>query len=275
MTRDDRRSPARPGENLPRIARQTVPGAEALGYYLFRPRAARANAPLLVTVHGISRNAREHVRAFAPEAEARGAAILAPLFDKTNFRGFQRLWPSSPDDGLSSERALRAMLDDARDRMGMASARIHLFGHSGGAQFAHRFAMAHPDRVARYAVSAAGWYTMPDLARAYPYGMKPGRRTLGARFDIDAYLRIPACAYVGERDTVRDRALNTAAAIDAHQGTSRLERAESWIAAMTTAARWRGLATPFALHVIPGSGHDFTDMARAGLAEAAMRCLYD
>ncbi len=167
------------------------------------------------------------------------------------------------------------MLDDARDRTGVASERVHLFGHSGGAQFVHRFAMAHPERVTRYVASAAGWYTMPDLARAYPYGMKPGRRTSGARLDIDAYLRIPACAYVGERDTIRDRALNTAPAIDSHQGASRLERAESWIAAMTTAARWRGLTTPFALHVLPGSGHDFTDMIRAGLAEAAMGCLFD
>ncbi len=272
MTRDDRPFPA----HLNRVQYRTLAGAEGVGYYLFLPAEMRAGAPLLVSVHGISRNAREHVHAFAAEAEARGVAILAPLFDKTNFRGFQRLWPSPREGGLSSERALCAMLDDARAQAGVADERIHLFGHSGGAQFAHRFAMVHPERVVRYAVSAAGWYTMPDLARAYPYGMKPGRRVpADARFDIDAFLRIPACAYVGERDTIRDRALNTAPAIDSHQGTSRLERAESWIAAMTTAARWRGLETPFALHVLPDSGHDFADMVRAGLAEAAMRCLFD
>lgn len=274
MTRDDahRRFPDVRG----RIPYRIVPGRTPLGYYLFRPRALDADAPLLVSVHGISRNAEEHARAFVPLAEARGVAVLAPLFDQKSFKGFQRLWTSPRNGGLSAGPALLAMLDDAREWAGVDAGRLCLFGHSGGAQFVHRFAMAHPDRVARYAVSAAGWYTLPDLARPYPYGMKRSRRVPPeARFDIDAFLRIPACVLVGERDTQRDRALNTASAIDSHQGMSRRERAEAWIGAMTTAARWRSLDTRFMLRVLPGSGHDFTEMVEAGLAEAAFRFLFD
>ncbi len=274
MTRDDARERLSVFRN--RISYRIVPGGATFGYYLFRPQASKENAPLLVSVHGISRNAEEHIRAFAALAEARAVAVLAPLFDRQNFRGFQRLWTSPRNGGHSAEPAFLAMLDDVSARTGLDAGRLCLFGHSGGAQFVHRFAMAHPDRVVRYVVSAAGWYTLPDLARPYPYGMKPSRRVPPeARFDIDAFLRIPACVFVGERDTQRDRALNTASTIDSHQGTSRRERAEAWIGAMTTAARWRGLDTCFTLRVLPGSGHDFTEMVQAGLAEAAFRFLFD
>jgi pimeloyl-ACP methyl ester carboxylesterase len=43
---------------------------------------------------------------------------------------------------------------------------LYLSGHSGGAQFVQRYALAHPERVAASVLSSAGWYTFPNPARA-------------------------------------------------------------------------------------------------------------
>ena len=57
---------------------------------------------------------------------------------------------------------------------GAAAGPFYLFGFSGGAQFAHRYVLAHPDRVAAAGIGAAGWYTFPDSATPYPYGLGRG-----------------------------------------------------------------------------------------------------
>ena len=71
---------------------------------------------------------------------------------------FQFLLPDADEQ-------LIAHLDQARDR---CAGPIVLVGHSGGAQFAHRFALRHPQRVGAAICLAAGCWTNP---RGQSYGM--------------------------------------------------------------------------------------------------------
>jgi hypothetical protein len=104
--------------------------------------------------------------------------------------------------------------------------------------------------------------------------MKPIGTLPGVEFSVEDFLRIPSCAFVGDLDRERDDAFNKSPHLDATQGRNRVERAQSWISNMVTAARWRGLDTPFAFKLLPRSGHDFTDMVRKGrLAEEVTHCL--
>ncbi len=248
-------------------------GEQGVAYYLYVPLTAAANAPILVSVHGISRNAFEHVSALAGEAEAHGVVIVAPLFDEARFPDFQRLGRNG--HGQRADLALRRVLDDMTRYTGRNSERFYLYGHSGGGQFAHRYAMAYPDRIIRYAVSAAGWYTLPDRSMKFPHGMGETKALPGLRFAMHPFLRVPACIFVGARDTVRDGALNKSVFADSYQGRNRVERARHWVEAMRTAARWHDLPTAYDFRILPRAGHDFTDLVRdGGLPDALFRCLF-
>lgn len=241
-------------------------------YYFYAPKSVAPTTPLFVAVHGISRNAEEHARAFAPLADKLGVVVLAPLFDEHRYEDYQRLGRSG--QGARADLALIRMIKAVREDIELVGRQVFLYGHSGGAQFVHRFAMAHCERVAGLALSAAGWYTWPDPTLVYPLGIAEPSDLEDVTFDPRRFLAIPACVYVGEDDVSRDGSFNRSAKLDRFQGTTRLERARRWTAAMAAAARAYGHDTAYTVHEIRGADHDFTTMVRRGLPELVFDCLF-
>ncbi len=241
---------------------------EGIPYYLYVPNRVDPEALPLVTVHGISRGADEHLVAFAASAERSGRVLIAPLFSEAQCRRYQRVIV----DRCQADRALFATLREVAEATGVEVDRFDLFGFSGGAQFAHRFALLHPERVARLAVSSAGWYTLPDTLDAYPYGLAPGPRA-SQRFrpKLEAFLEIPILVLVGERDVERDSALRKEERVDRRQGLTRVERAARWSQALRRAAARTGVAAEVRFHSLPSCGHAFEDCVRdGGLVEQVM-----
>jgi pimeloyl-ACP methyl ester carboxylesterase len=233
------------------------------------PRGHDARTPLLVSVHGVTRRPLEHALAFAGPALAAGAALLVPLFSEHRHRRYQRL--VHPRSGRRSDLALIDTVAALCARHGLGDGPLHLFGYSAGAQFVHRFAMAHPQRVAALAVGAAGWYTWPDPALPYPLGWAGMADWLGRSPDAQAFLRLPTRVWVGDRDIAVDDALRSSPELDDLQGGSRLERARRWVQALYRACHASGLAAGATLHGVAGAGHDFAQCARRGaLAESVV-----
>ncbi len=250
---------ARSGKAAPlvpgRIQHRILSGDGRSAYFVYMPLQPAEPMPLLVLVHGISRRAKEQVRMFSAHAEAQGCMLVAPVYDAVRFAGYQRL------GGLRGERADRVLehiLAEVERLRGGTFPRFHIFGYSGGAQFAHRFAMAYPARVDRLAAAAAGWYTLPDAHRRFPMGLQPHPRLDDLRFDLKKILRVPACVLVGAEDTAMDPNLRQSEKINRRQGATRVERAGRWVRAMSSAAAARRLDTPFRLEIMPGCGHSFS-----------------
>jgi poly(3-hydroxybutyrate) depolymerase len=249
----------------PEKLRERTSRAGGVTYFLYEPekaKAGRAKTPLFVTVHGWSRNAREHAELLLPFAAKRRVAMVAPLFDRARFPWYQRLGTSEEKGraDLALDEIVAAVAKSGR----ADGSRIYLFGYSGGAQFAHRYAMAHPDRVARAALGAPGWYTFPDPQQAYPRGTGPSRKFPGFVFEAGRFLGVPVKVLVGELDTKRDRNLNKTPAIDRHQGLDRLERGRRWVQAVTAAGRACGAKTEIVFQVLPGADHSFRRCMEAG-----------
>ena len=78
--------------------------------------------------------------------------------------------------------------------------RVDLVGFSGGAQFAHRFAMLYPGCVRRVVVAAAGWYTYIDPSRPFPLAAAPATPAAAARSRPTASCRC-RCASWSARTT--------------------------------------------------------------------------
>lgn len=247
-------------ETAPRLLRLAADPAQ--WYLLQPPPRPDPDARLLVSVHGVTRNALEHAQAFSGAARAHGCALLVPLFDERRHRRYQRL--GHERHAPRADLALQAMLAEARARLRLRERPLLLFGYSGGGQFAHRYAMLYPEQVARVAVGAAGWYTFPDPARPYPFGLGgTGARGLPpAR--LEALLRVPAAVFVGERDCEHDAQFNASPQLVEQQGDSRLARGRAWITHMTAMARARGLDTPYRFAVLPDSDHSFARCVRRG-----------
>jgi predicted esterase len=247
-----------------RILRGRTGGDFALEYLSYCPESASEQAPLLVAVHGYSRNAAEQAERFAPLCETAGAVLLAPHFDAERYRDYQRLGARR----LRALPALDAAIAELRGSLGMLLGRVSLFGFSGGGQFVHRALMAHPHRFASAAIAAPGWYTFPTRDCAYPLGLRGARSKLGTKLRPEAFLRVPLLVAVGEHDDDEQAEnLRREPALDALQGVSRLERATRWVGAMHAAAAARGLRPRVDLTLIARVGHSFADCMDHGLGE--------
>lgn len=236
-------------------------GAEAgerPDYFLFQPEDIDPARPPLVAVHGISRNAEAHVKAFAEVAVAQRRLLVAPHFDEARFGGFQRL-------AHGTEAAVEALWRDVEHFSGRTLEQVDMVGFSGGAQFAHRYAMLNPERVASLILVAAGWYTFPNEADRFPYGVKrAGGRGRRAAANLARFLAIPTLVLVGSRDSQRDAALRKIPDVDIKQGLTRIERASRWTGAFLQTAIRLGVAPRVQFAMLPGCGHAFEDCVATG-----------
>lgn len=261
--------PARADPAVPRdaLVLRRLRGTPTLAYYLYLPSGWVPGRPIVALVHGISRNAREHALAFAPLAARDGHALVAPCFTREFYRDFQRLGLTGA--GRRADLALQAIVAEAARDTGALPDRFALFGHSGGAQFAHRYALAWPREVHRLALCAAGHYTFPDEGAPFPAGLDTTALPGAPALDLAGFLDVPTLVAVGERDTARDAQLRRDPALDARQGRHRRERARRFVEARRAAVAASGAGAPTALVELPRAGHLFADTVRRGLCAVA------
>jgi pimeloyl-ACP methyl ester carboxylesterase len=245
--------------------------ASGLRYHLFVPERAVRREPL-VFIHGVTTDPLQQFRALAPFARRAGIILLVPEFRRPEFRGYQQL--ASSQGPMQAAAALDAILAEVGDYLGAAPQRFDLAGYSGGAQFAHRYAMIYPQRVRRLAAAAAGWYTGFDTTRAFPHGSAVGRGSGGLAADIDRLIALPIRLMVGEHDVIRDASLRTTMVVDAEQGVHRLARAHWWAGQIQALARSREVASDVSVELLPDTAHSFAEaMGRGGLAPRLIRFL--
>lgn len=225
----------------------------------------------LLALHGIARNTEELYAAFAQQAEVAGRMVVIPHFSAASWPVFQRITRRARPD-----RALLSLFATLRGFRPMREEPFDIFGFSGGAQLAHRFAMLYPELVGDLHLGAAGWYTFPEAQRAYPYGIGDStdpRQPWGRRMrsGLSAYLQRSITVYVGERDIARDDNLRSTPDLDRQQGSHRLERARNYVNTLRAQQRAHGLPDSARLVVFPDCGHRFADCAGIG-GIAALAC---
>ncbi|MDV6346016.1 hypothetical protein R2083_00600 [Nitrosomonas sp. Is35] len=240
-------------------------------YFLYVPRQGGNGAKIFITVHGISRNVRQHAKEFVAYAERYGVVMIAPYFPSDRFPDYQRLGRK----GNRADIVLNAIVAEVAQLTGASSDKLYLFGYSGGAQFVHRYMFAYPERVARIVLGAPGWYTLPDASLKFPIGIQPVLSIPQVQFNSARFLNIPVCVLVGEKDNRRDAELNKSTIIDRLQGKTRIERGRHWVEEMSYQARLLGLPTTYAFHLLPDSPHSFAiSMERGDMGDKTFNFLF-
>ena len=201
-------------------------------YHYYIPESAKSKRKtplkLLVLVHGRGLNPDVYAKRWFDVAEERGVALVAPLFDKKTFPNYNRL-------NIKKTRAdlkLLQIIEDLNVLWPVNTQKFFIYGHSAGAQFAHRFAMVHPNRIIKGVASCAGNYTFPDPAVKYHYGIGQIPGTNDIEFNVDAFVQLHFAVIVGELDIDPNEAGGTEA-----QGKNRIERAWNFYNAMKEYAK--------------------------------------
>lgn len=234
---------------------------------VFIPNFVDRSLPPVIALHGISRNADAIYTAFAASAIDSGRILIVPRFSRKHWPVFQRPGNVRPDQ------AILALIEMLRNSGTIQTESFELFGFSGGAQLAHRFAMLYPYLVSRLHLASAGWYCLPDVSLSYPAGLCQPIRPLREnennllekmRAQLADYLRLPLRVYVGTADTSQDTALRSKPRLDAVQGPHRLARARSYVAHFSKAAKMHGITPDVRLFSLDNCGHDFSQCAVSG-----------
>ncbi len=217
-------------------------------------------------MHGSERDNQAYCDAFQDLADAAGMIVLAPLFpcgiidpdDTHNYKYIEYA-------GIRFDRVLLDMVAEVEARYRLAGRRLWLFGFSGGAHFAHRFAYLHPARLDAVSICAPGSPTLLDAGLPWWLGVADLEQRFGVALNLEAIRRLRIHLAVGEQD------LGTAAIAhrpgSAHWmpgadalGATRVER----LAALAASLRRQGVAVHE--EQVPGAAHD-----RAALIACAKR----
>ncbi len=241
-------------------------GAIRVHYYI--PAGKATEMPLQIIMHGAGRNADDYLEGWKPKADEYGVIIVAPELTKDSFSSNEYLNGMflTPEGEISDPEATIFSLIDkifefVREELQLANSKYNIYGHSAGGQFTHRFMLFYDSPYVDRAVAAnSGWYTFPDDAADYPYGIK------GIFTDSDSMRRSfygdDLSVLLGTADTIRDKDLRQTPEADL-QGLTRLARGERFFDYSKAMAEQAGHAFRWQKVYVEGSGHDHTLMSPA------------
>ncbi len=239
----------------------------ALEVFYTHPPDLAPDRPVVIVMHGMSRNADDYRDQWHDLAIKHDFLLIVPEFTREDFPTSETYNSGNvlgrdgnplPRSGWTFN-ALESLFDDARERFSMNAEEYALYGHSAGSQFVHRFLLHVPEaRVSRVVAANAGWYTVPDFAVDFPYGLK------GSQVSEDSvknFLGLDLTVLLGDRDTEsnQDNLRNTEEA--KAQGPHRLARGWYFFDASRRAARELGTPFRWRLATVPGAHHDNALMA--------------
>lgn len=237
------------------------------------PDKVTPETPVVFVMHGVNRDADRYRDEWAGLARKHGFIAVVPQFGAADFPGslgyntgyFAEADGTPRPRDLWSFAAIEPLFDDVAKRFGTGVTRYSIYGHSAGAQFVHRFVLFMPEaRIERAIAANAGWYTMPDPATAFPYGLTDAPVDEQA---LTAALGKRMTVLLGTADTDRDDPdLRKTPEADA-QGPHRFARGQAFFAQGQQAAAARNVPFGWTLVTVPDVGHSNGKMAAAAAAQ--------
>jgi len=245
------------------------------------PDRIEADTPAVFVMHGVNRDADRYRDEWAALARHHGFIAVVPQFSSADFpgsRGYNTGYFTNADGSprpraLWSFSVIEPLFDEARQRFGTQVPRYIIYGLSAGAQLVHRYVMFMPDARIEQAIAAnAGWYTMPDFAAAFPYGL--------AATPVDAAslkeaLGKPLTVLLGTADTDTDDADLRKTPQANRQGPHRYARGQTFFVQAQQTATALGTALGWRLETVRGIGHSNSGMAKAAAQNIAARVKMD
>ncbi len=238
------------------------------------PERGAETAPVVFVMHGVSRNADGYFKVWTGLAAKHGFLLLVPEFSKAEFPGgtYNRANVVARDGTPNPETAwsfsvIAKVFEDARRRFANRCKSFGIYGHSAGGQFVHRMVLMDAKAPISVAVAAnAGWYTMPDPATHWPYGLGG---IDGAEAKLRRGLALKLVVLLGDADTdPNHRQLSRAAGAMA-QGPNRFERGNNFFRRAREQADRLGVPFNWERGEVAGVAHSNRGMSAAAAEHLA------
>jgi predicted esterase len=239
---------------------------QRFSYCLYVPPSFRERMPaactLMLVIHGTDRVNQTMRDYFSATAQATRSIILAPLFpvgvgEPNEHDGYKYL----SHRGIRYDLLLRSMIDEVAQHYGIAFEKSVIFGFSGGAHFAHRYAYLYPDSLGAVAVAAPGMVTLLDDSCDIWAGTRNIEQTFGCSISLAKLSRVPFQLLVGANDNAPHTVDVTPFGITSTHleriGPTRITRLQ----ALRDNLRSHDIGVEY--REVPGAGHVFEPLAQA------------
>ena len=251
---------------------ESLPANSSMNVYYHVPSNAHEFSPILLVLHGASRNADDYRNAFVSKSEELGFIVVAPEFSDNDYPGgdsynlgnifidgdnpsvstlnSENEWAFSVLDPLYIQvKSLTNNISDSYD----------VFGNSAGGQVAHRLLMYKPTSPINRIIScASGWYTFPDNEIDFPYGLA---LSPAEDLNLQSLFNKEMTVMVGALDNDPNAAGLRHTDEAELQGAHRLERATSFYNHSLAMSEVMNIPFAWNLEIIPSIGHDYESMA--------------
>lgn len=248
----------------------------SLTIYYHIPKGDIKKMPILMSFHGVSRNAEDYRNCWIDTADAKGFMVFAPEFTVDYFPTSDQYSlgnifvdgdrPSPETLNPKSEWAftiIEQLFEFVKNNFAGEQTEYSGWGHSAGAQFLHRFVLFMPESKLSVAVcSNAGWYTVPEKGVKFPYGLDLSlideNVTLQKAFAKKLYV------HLAENDTDPNASsLRHNTTVDTQQGSNRRARGRYFYTTAQSVAKSKNL--PFnwiKTPEVPNVAHEYVPMAK-------------
>jgi poly(3-hydroxybutyrate) depolymerase len=234
----------------------------------FAPSNKTSNTPILFVMHGVKRDAERYLNDWVPLARKYSVIIVAPEFTRNDFPKDSDYSQGALLDNQGKPRPreetafsfIEPIFDQVKVVTGNRSEKYHLYGHSAGAQFVHRFLYFEPEaRVKNVVAANAGWWTLPGNRIDFPYGLKGAPGVSDSV--LAAVFQRPLVVLLGTKDTdPNDKNLNKSDGA-MQQGAHRFARGKYFYEFGQRQAKAQGLKFEWKLDTAPGIGHSDSGMS--------------
>lgn len=268
--------------------------------YYHQPRNYSKHSTILIVLPGAGRNGDSYRDAWIEASEQYSVLILSPRYSETAypFEGYH-LGGLIKDSNIREsveflegtniakldEQAFRfkgnpnkanwifndfdRLFNLVSDHIETTQTQYDIFGHSAGGQILHRFAIFHPTTKANRIIAAnAGFYTLPDIATALPFGIKNSSITTA---DLQLSFTKHLTLLLGELDNEAEQGGTLLRSVSADkQGTHRLARGQFFHNFSKNVAAEIDANYNWKIKIVPNVGHEHENMGKV-----AAKLLYD
>ena len=245
--------------------------------YYHIPSGDRSTMPILFSFHGDERNASDYRDYWISIANANGFMVFAPEFKEVDYylnNGYQmgNVFVDSDNPSQATLNPTNAwtfsiidpLFEDIKSKISGTQLSYDAWGHSGGAQFLHRFRFYLPNSKMKTAIcSNAGWYTVPESTIDFPYGINKGQLS---NSNLTIAFSKKLIVHLGLNDTdPNSNALRHNTTVDDQQGLYRLARGRYFFTKSQSISQALNVPINWQKYEVVGVGHDAQLMANDAL----------